>query len=116
MSAVPFAELLGSLIRQRGVLGAMVVGESDGIIVDANVQVGVQANAVAALAAALYRKARLGSEAAGLSTVAFLQLEAERGHLCAIGRDGLVVVALAEPRAHIGLIRAAMMQSVEVLA
>ncbi len=112
----PFEELLAALIRQRGVLGCLVVGEQDGIIVDANVQVGIQGEAVAALAAALYRKARLSSEAAGLGTVAFLQLETERAHLCAIGRDGLVIVALAEPRAHIGLIRGAMLQSVEALA
>ncbi|HXY31322.1 MAG TPA: roadblock/LC7 domain-containing protein [Gemmatimonadaceae bacterium] len=112
----PFEELLASLIRHRGVLGCMVVGESDGIIVDANVQVGIQANLVAALAAALYRKARLSSEAAGLTSVNFLQLEAERGQICAAGRDGLVIVTVAEPRAQIGLIRGAMLQSVEALA
>src|SRR5919108_6317241 len=111
----PFGELLSALIRQRGVLGCLVVGESDGLVVDANVQVGIQANALAALAAALYRKTRLCSQAAGLGTVAFLQLEAERGHICAAGRDGLVLVTFAEPRAHIGLVRAAMLQSVEAL-
>jgi predicted regulator of Ras-like GTPase activity (Roadblock/LC7/MglB family) len=47
--------------------------------------------------------------------VTFLQLEAERGHVCAVGREGLVIVTLAEPRAHIGLIRGAMLQSVESL-
>ncbi len=107
---------MSQLIRQRGVLGCLVVGEADGIIVDANVQVGIQANVIAALAAALYRKARLCSAAAGLSTVGFLQLEAERGHILAIGREGLVLVALAEPRAHIGRIRGSMIESQSVLA
>jgi predicted regulator of Ras-like GTPase activity (Roadblock/LC7/MglB family) len=116
MSASPFEGVLALLIRQRGVLGCLVVGEADGIVVDANVQVGIQSNVVAALAAALYRKARLCSAAAGLSTVSFLQLEAERGHICAIGRDGLVLVTLAEPRAHIGRIRGAMLESLGALA
>jgi predicted regulator of Ras-like GTPase activity (Roadblock/LC7/MglB family) len=114
--SAPFAELLDTLTRQRGVLGCLIVGENDGIIVDANVQVGIDANVIAALAAALFRRARICSEAAGLTTVRFLQLEAERGHVCAVGRDGLVVVTIAEPQAHIGLLRSAMLQSLEVLA
>ena len=65
MSARHSRDLLSTLIRQRGVLGCLVVGERDGIIVDANVQVGVRSNVVAALAAALYRKARLSSRRGG---------------------------------------------------
>lgn len=114
--STPFEPLLAALIRQRGVMGCLVVGEADGIIIDANVQVGVEAPMVAALAAALYRRARRCSEQAGLAAVDFLHLEAERGHVCAAGRDGLVLVTLAEPRAHVGMIRAAMLQSVEALA
>jgi Uncharacterized distant relative of homeotic protein bithoraxoid len=116
MSASPFENTLAMLIRQRGVLGCLVVGEGDGIVVDANCAGRDPVDVVAALAAALYRKARLCSAAAGLSTVGFLQLEAERGHVCAIGRDGLVLVTLAEPRAHIGRIRGAMIESLSVLA
>ena len=112
----PFETVLGGLIRQRGVLGSLVVGEDDGIIIDANLQVGVDGKMIAALAAALYRRARLSAQAAGLGAVAFLQLEAVGGHLCVAGRDGLVLVALTEPRAHIGLIRSAMLQSASALA
>ena len=111
----PFEGLLSTLIRQRGVVGCMVVGERDGIIVDANVQVGVQGSAVAALAAALYHKARLCSQSAGLGSVTFLQLQAERGHICAAGRDELVIVVVADSRAHVGPMRAAMLQSLEAL-
>ena len=111
----PFEELLSALTRQRGVVGCMVVGESDGIIVDANVQVGIQGSTIAALAAALYRKARLCSQAAGLGGVTFLQLEAERGHVYAAGRAGLVIVAVAESRTHVGPVRTAILQSVEAL-
>ena len=49
----PFTGILQALIRQRGVLGSMVVSESDGIIVDSNLQIGVRGPVVAALAASL---------------------------------------------------------------
>lgn len=114
--STPYEELLGTVTRQRGVAGCLIVSEADGIIVDANVQVGIDANLVGAVVASLYRKARLGTEAAGLASVGFLQLEAEAGHILAAGREGLVLVTLAEPRAHIGLIRTAMLQSVGALA
>ena len=108
----PFADLLAALVRQRGVLGSMVVSESDGIVVDSNLQIGLRGPAVAALAASLYRKARLSAEAAGFGECAFLQLEAERGRVCAVGRTDLVLVAVAEPRANVGLIRVEMLRAV----
>lgn len=110
-----FSELLASLVRQRGVLGSMVVSESDGIVVDSNLQIGLRGPAVAALAASLYRKARLSALAAGLGDSTFLQLEAERGRVCAVGRGDLVLVAVAEPRANVGLIRVEMLKAVETL-
>lgn len=111
----PFADVLASLTRQRGVLGSLVVSESDGIIVDSNLQVGVRGNVVAALAASLYRKARLSARAAGLGRAAFVQLEAERGRICAVGHEDLVLVTVAESRANVGLIRVEMLKSVEAL-
>ena len=115
MSATPFADALALLTRQRGVLGSMVVSESDGIVVDSNLQIGVKGNVVAALAASLYRKARLSAEAAGLGSAAFLQLEAERGRVCAVGRGDLLLVTVAESRANVGLIRVEMLRAAEVL-
>jgi predicted regulator of Ras-like GTPase activity (Roadblock/LC7/MglB family) len=111
----PFADLLASLVRQRGVLGSMVVSERDGIVVDSNLQIGLPGPAVAALAASLYRKARLSALAAGFGESTFLQLEAERGRVCAVGRRDLVLVAVAEPRANLGLIRVEMLKAVETL-
>lgn len=115
MSATPFAEVLSTLTRQRGVLGSMVVSESDGIVVDSNLQIGIKGNVVAALAASLYRKARLSAEAAGLGSAAFLQLEAQRGRVCAVGRGDLLLVTVAESRANVGLIRVEMLRAAEVL-
>ena len=115
MSATPFADVLAALTRQRGVLGSMVVSEADGIIVDSNLQIGVKGNVVAALAASLYRKARLSAGAAGLGTANFVQLEAERGRVCAIGRGDLLLVTVAESRANVGLIRVEMLRASPVL-
>ena len=112
----PFVEVLAALNRQRGVVGSLVASERDGIVVDANVQLGVKASVVAALAASLYRKARLSTEAAGYGAVGFVQLEAEQGWLCAIGREDLVLAVLAGPKANIGMIRVAMLQAREALA
>jgi predicted regulator of Ras-like GTPase activity (Roadblock/LC7/MglB family) len=111
----PFTDMLTPLTRLRGVRGCLVASEDDGIIVEASMRIGLEADVVAATAAALYRKARRCSEAAGLAAPAFLQLEAENGHVCAAGREGLVLVVVLEPRAQIGLIRAMMLQAVEAL-
>ena len=80
--ATPFASMLDSLTRQRGVTAALVVSERDGIVVDSNLQIGQDGDRVAALAASLYRKARLSAQAAGMGAVAFMQLEAPGGRLC----------------------------------
>ena len=111
MSRSPFEAVLSALTRQRGVLGSMIVSEADGIIVDSNLQIGVKGKVVAALAASLYRKARHSAAAAGFGNAAFLQLEAEKGHVCAVGRNELVIVTVAESRANLGLIRVEMMRS-----
>ena len=110
-----FADVLSGLIRQRGVTGSLIVSEADGIIVDSTLQVGVRGNVVAALAASLYRKARLSSHAAGLGDASFLQLEAKQGRICAAGRGDLVLVTVAESRANVGLIRVEMLKALEAL-
>lgn len=110
-----FANVLAGLNRQRGVLASLLVSERDGIIVDSNVQVGQRGDHVAALAASLYRKARLASRAALLGAATFLQLDAERGRLCAAGRGDLLFVVVAEPAANVGLIRVEMLRAAEAL-
>ena len=111
----PFSDILASLTRQRGVLGAMVVSESDGIVVDSNLQIGVRGATVAALAASLFRKARLSARAARLGEASYLQLEAPGGRVCAAGRDDLLLVTVAESRANVGLIRVEMLKALGAL-
>lgn len=116
MRKTPYAGLLAMLARHRGVVGSFVVSERDGIAVDSTVQIGVKADAVAALAASLHRKARFACGAAGCGTVTFLRLDAERGAICAAGRDDLVLVTISEARANIGLLRVEMMRAARALA
>ena len=116
MSSGPFAGLLAEITRVRGVSGCMIVAEADGLIVGSVLEASMRGPAVAALAASLYRKARLAAQAAGFGAAAFMQLEAEQGRVCAVGRGGLVLVAVAEPRANVGLIRVELLRAAEGLA
>lgn len=112
----PFTDMLEGLTRQRGVRASLVVGESDGMIVDSHLQIGQEGDRVAALAASLFRKARLAAQAAGLGAATFMQLEAEHGRLCACGRNDLVLVVVAEAAANVGLIRVEMLKALGGLA
>ena len=112
----PFDAVLDGLIRHRGVTGCLVVDERDGIPVDQQVQVGLDAAVLAALAASLYRRACRSARAAGFGSTAFFELVAEEGRICAAGRNGLVLVVVAEPRVNVGLIRVEMLQAMEAFA
>lgn len=107
----PFTDMLQGLSRQRGVRAALLASEQDGIVIDSNLQIGQQGDRVAALAASLYRKARMSSTAAGLGAVSFLQLEAPHGRVCAAGAGDLVLVVVAASTVNIGLIRVEMLRA-----
>ena len=94
-----------AVTRLRGVSAALVVSEPDGIVVDSHLQIGQSGDRVAALAASLYRKARMSAEAAGMGAVSFMQLEAPNGRLCAVGVGELVLVAVTGSAVNVGLIR-----------
>ncbi|MEP6689644.1 MAG: roadblock/LC7 domain-containing protein [Gemmatimonadaceae bacterium] len=111
-----FAAMLAALTRHRGVLGSLVADAAQGIVVDASLQHGVAGDAVAALAASLYRKARLSAGAAGLGAVSFLRLEGELGNICVMGAGDLVLVTIAESRTNVGLLRAEMRRAAAALA
>lgn len=111
-----FGTLLESLTRQRGVRASLVVSENDGLVVDSSLRFGQDGDRVAALAASLYRKARLSAAAARLGSVSFLQLDAERGRICVAGGGGdLVIVVVADPSANVGLIRVELLKALESL-
>lgn len=110
-----FTPALSTLIRHRGVKGCMVVGETDGIIVDSNLQIGVNGATFAALTASLFHKSRRAAQAAGFGDATFLQLEADLGRVCAVGRNELVLVVVAESRLNVGLVRVEMLRAMESL-
>ena len=114
--ATPFTAILQVLSRQRGVTAALVVNERDGIVVDANLQVGQSGDRVAALAASLFRKARLSARAAGMGAVSFMQLEAPSGRICAAGSGELVLVVVAASAVNVGLVRVELLRAAGELA
>ncbi len=109
--ATPFATMLVGLTRLRGVTAALVVSEQDGIVVDSNLQIGQSGDRMAALAASLYRKARLSARAAGMGAVSFLQLEAPNGRICAAGSGELVLIVVADPVVNVGLVRVELLRA-----
>ena len=112
----PFSATLESLVRQRGVRASLIVSERDGLVVDENLRYGQEGERVAALAASIYRKARLSARAARLGAVSFLQLDAEHGRLCVAGGvNDLVIVVVADATANVGLIRVDLLKAVEAL-
>ena len=110
-----FTHILDSFSRQRGVRASLIVSAADGIAIESNLQIGEDGARVSALAASLYRKARLSAEAAGLGGVTFLRLRATEGHVCAAGKNEMVLVIVADARANIGLIRMEMLKALERL-
>jgi predicted regulator of Ras-like GTPase activity (Roadblock/LC7/MglB family) len=114
--ATPFTAMLQMLTRQRGVTAALVVSEQDGIVVDSNLQIGQSGDRVAALAASLYRKARLSARAAGMGAVSFMQLEAPMGRICAAGAGELVLVVVAATVVNVGLVRVDLLRAAGQLA
>jgi predicted regulator of Ras-like GTPase activity (Roadblock/LC7/MglB family) len=112
MTARPFESILDGLTRQRWVTAALVVSEQDGIVVESNLQIGQSGDRMAALAASLYRKARLSAKAAGLGAVSFMQLQAPNGRICAVGAGDLVLVVVGAPAVNVGLVRVELLRAV----
>ncbi len=110
-----YSATLEAMSQHRGVIGCMVVAESDGIKIDSHLHLGIPDQALAAVAAALYRRARVAVVEGGLGRTRFVRLDAEGGHLCAVGRGDLVLVTLTDARANMGVVRAAMLRAVEAL-
>src|SRR6185295_4985143 len=105
-----------SLASVRGVRVSLVVSAVDGIVIESVNQIGQETARVAALAASLYGKARRASEAAGFGWTGFMQMEAERGRLCAIGGEELLLVLIADRDVNVGLIRVEMLRAAEALS
>jgi len=105
---------LKRISRVRGVRGSMWVSAEDGIEVAELLMEGVRGRAVAALAASLARKVSGAAAATGAGKVRFVQMEAEGGTLLvAAAPSDLLIVALADRRVNVGLLRLEMMRAAE---
>lgn len=106
--------VLDGVTRVRGVRAAVLASQEDGLVVAAALRDGEDGETLAALAAALAHRLRRAGESAGTGRARFLHVRAEHGMLCAspAGPD-LLVLALADATANLGLVRLALLQAVE---
>lgn len=99
-------ETLERVTHVTGIRGAMLVSESDGLVVAEALAEGLDGGAVAALAASLTLRLRRTAQSAGLTVPGVVQLKAETGTLITIpAGDDLLLVAVAERDANLGLAR-----------
>ena len=101
----PFAATVDRLSRIDGVRGAMIVDARAGVPVVADLAEDVAGGAIAALASSLFRRTAKAADTAALGTLRMLQLEAEGGHVVTVGAGEMLVVAVTEPHAQLGMIR-----------
>jgi len=108
----PWAALLDGITRVTGVRGALVVSADDGLVVAESSMSDVDGAAVAALAASL--AARLGRATASIGShpPRLVHLDAERGGLLAApAGEGLLLVAVTDANANLGLLRLALREA-----
>ncbi|MDP2577326.1 MAG: roadblock/LC7 domain-containing protein [Gemmatimonadota bacterium] len=111
-----FKSIIERVIGTPGVRGALVVAVRDGLVVDGRVHVGVPGEAVAALAASLFRRARSATDGNGTADVRFVELEAEKGRIVIAGKEELALMAVMESRANAGQVRLAVRRAADDLA
>lgn len=109
-----YAELLADVMKQPGVKGALVVAVRDGLVVDGRVHVGVRADAAAALAAALFRRA-CQATANGEGKTRFVEVDAEDGRIMIAGLETVALLAVLETRANPGQARLAVRRAAAAL-
>jgi predicted regulator of Ras-like GTPase activity (Roadblock/LC7/MglB family) len=108
--------VVDELLHTAGVHAALVVSRADGIVVDGNVHIGTDADAIAALAASLYNRAAQAATAADGAEPGFLHLEGERGRVCVVPQGDVLLVTVAEPWTNLGILRLAMRRLAQNLA
>lgn len=107
---------LDDLARLPGVRAAVLTSEHDGLAAASIAVVDVDAEALAAFAMSLARRARLANQAAGFGPTRLLTLEAEHGRLLVAASDDTAVVVLSDPEAGTGLLRVTLQRVMRELA
>ncbi|MDX1674347.1 MAG: roadblock/LC7 domain-containing protein [Longimicrobiales bacterium] len=101
----PVGRALTRITRAAGVQGAVVVDAEAGVAVASELAPGVVETALAAMAGSLFRRTSDASRTSGFGGVRLLQLDAADGHVLVAGAGSLLVVALTESGAQLGLVR-----------
>lgn len=110
-----YREALERVSRVPGVRGALVVLANDGVPVVEELQADVSGAAIAALAAALFRRTALAANSADFGALETLQLEADGGQVLIGGAGELIVVALISDDAQIGRARVEVVRAAQSL-
>ena len=109
--------MLDGITRVSGVRGALLVSADDGLVVAEASMSDVDGAATAALVGSLARKLGRITGAIGCAEPRMVMLEAERGGLAAApAGDGLLLVAVTDADANLGLLRLALRDAAERLA
>ena len=110
-----FQAALERLSRVPGVRGALIVDTDAGVPVVSELAADVDGSALAALAASLFKRTDRAIGTAAFGKLSTLQLEAEDGHVIAGDAGDLIVVAIAERQAQLGLVRLEVHRTAEAL-
>ncbi len=110
-----FDSVVARLQRQQGVVGVMLVGVDDGMVIAGDAGPGRDSDTAAALAASLFRRTRNAAGDAGLGDATLVRLEAERGHMCATAVGDVVIVAMTVAGINLGRLRLEMMGAREMI-
>ncbi|CAN5780540.1 hypothetical protein BH23GEM9_BH23GEM9_28170 [soil metagenome] len=100
-----FAAAVKRMSRVSGVRGALIVEGEAGLPVVSELSEGVNGTAVAALAASLFRRSAQAATTAEFGGLSTLHLEADGGHVVAVGAGELILVVIADRDAQLGLVR-----------
>jgi predicted regulator of Ras-like GTPase activity (Roadblock/LC7/MglB family) len=112
----PFSAAVDRLSRISGVRGALIVEADAGVPVVAELSAGVDGGAVAALASSLYQRTGRAAGVVDYGALKSMQLEAENGHVLVAGVGDLLVVAVTERNAQLGMIRLEVHRAAEAIA
>jgi predicted regulator of Ras-like GTPase activity (Roadblock/LC7/MglB family) len=110
-----YDSIVAQVERHPGVLGVMLVGMEDGLVIAGADGLGESWEPASALASSLYRRTRQAAADAGLGEASFVRLEADRGHVCATARGDIVLVAVTNRNINLGTLRLEMMSAAEQL-
>lgn len=110
-----FDSIVARLQRHPGVLGVMLVGMDDGMVIAGDAGPGRDSDTAAALAASLFRRTKAASTEAGLGDAGFVRLEADRGHVCAAAKGDIAIVTVSGNSINLGKLRLEMLSATELL-